>query len=97
MGGVARPTVWMTMASAATAGVLVLAFPGWSRAAIGLGAGGPLAGALATWVLVARTHTRAPERVRGLMLKLFAAKIAFFAALVITAAVLLADGLRAFA
>jgi hypothetical protein len=42
----------------------------------------PLAGAVATWVLVARTYARRPERLTPLMVAAFAGKLVFFGAYV---------------
>jgi len=42
----------------------------------------PLAGAVATWVLVTRTYLRRPERLTPLMVAAFAGKLVFFGAYV---------------
>jgi len=39
---------------------------------------GPLVSAAATWIAVARTQRSSPERVTGLLVWLFAAKVVFF-------------------
>ena len=39
---------------------------------------GPLLGALGTWMLVERNYTTRPERLTGLMIAAFAAKMVFF-------------------
>lgn len=94
--GIAGPILSMAAASAAgiAAGAWLLPV---HRAAIGWGAAGPLAGAVVTWIVVARLFAQAPARVSGALMKLFAAKIVFFAAVVIAAAALLGDALRPFA
>jgi hypothetical protein len=43
---------------------------------------GPLAAAIATWVLVERTYALRPERLTGLMVAAFGAKMVFFGAYV---------------
>jgi hypothetical protein len=53
---------------------------------------GPLAVAIATWILVERTHARSPERVAGLMIRLFGAKLVFFGVYVALVVVLLPVG-----
>jgi hypothetical protein len=47
-----------------------------------LGMMAPLAGAVATWVLVTRTYVRRPERLTPLMVAAFAGKLVFFGAYV---------------
>ena len=47
-----------------------------------LGMIAPLSSAVVTWVIVARTHAAAPERVMGVMIAAFAAKMVFFGAYV---------------
>jgi hypothetical protein len=46
------------------------------------GMAGPLAAAVATWLLVARTYRQAPKRLTGLMAAAFWAKMIFFGAYV---------------
>jgi len=49
-----------------------------------LGMIGPLVAAIATWVIVERTFTSShPERLTGLMIQAFAAKMVFFGAYVV--------------
>lgn len=59
--------------------------------AVLLGTGGPLAAALATWMLIERAHARSPAAVSGVMLRLFGAKMvlvpAYVAAVVLLSAV----------
>ena len=45
---------------------------------IGFGMLGPLVGALGTWILVDRTYATRPERLTGLMIAAFMAKMVFF-------------------
>ncbi len=45
---------------------------------IGFGMLGPLLGALGTWILVDRTYATQPERLTGLMVAAFMAKMVFF-------------------
>jgi hypothetical protein len=71
----ANPVARLVAASAACF-VLVLLVSGLETiAAVLFGMLGPLAVAVGTWVAVERTHTRAPERVAGLMITLFGAKM----------------------
>jgi hypothetical protein len=86
------------MAAAAVAcctAVMVIAGPN-SRGAVLLGMLGPLAAALASWTIVERVHGRAPGRVPGLMIRLFAAKLVLFGAYVAALALLLPAGNVAF-
>jgi hypothetical protein len=50
-----------------------------------LGMAGPLAAAVATWLLVERTWRVAPARLTNVMFTAFAAKIIFFGAYVVAA------------
>jgi hypothetical protein len=72
------------MAGAAVASWLaVAAVPGVeSDVEVLCGMVAPLAGALATWVLVTRTYARRPERLTPLMVAAFAGKLVFFGAYV---------------
>jgi hypothetical protein len=47
-----------------------------------LGAAGPLAAAVATWVAVHRAYVREPARTSAVLIKLFAVKLLFFGAYV---------------
>jgi hypothetical protein len=53
-----------------------------------LGMLGPLAGAVATWLIVERAHGRAPERTTRVMIRLFGAKLVLFGAYVAAVLVL---------
>ena len=77
-----KPIGWM-----AGAGVLswlaVAALPGVeSDLEVLLGMIAPLAGAVATWVIVARTYASRPERLTPLMVAAFGGKLVFFGAYV---------------
>jgi hypothetical protein len=78
---------WAVMSSVGDA-AMVLAFA--------LGAIAPLAVSAATWVLVERTHGRTPERVSGLLVKLFGAKLVLFGTYVAVILMLLPNGHLAF-
>ena len=77
------------------AGLLLVVGPGEYRA-VALGTLGPLAAALGTWIAVKGTHDRTPERVSGLMVKLFGAKLVLFAAYIAAVVLLLDAGNIAF-
>lgn len=86
-----KPLVWMVAASA-LCWLVVAGITGSQHAgAAVLGAIGPLAGALGTWLIVERSHARAPERTSGVMIKLFAAKMLLFGAYVAAVVLLLPD------
>lgn len=86
-----KPLVWMAAASA-LCWVIVLGVTGSQNAGAALlGAMGPLAGALGTWVVVQRSYARGPERTSGVMIKLFAAKMLAFGAYVAAVVVLLPE------
>ena len=90
------PVVWMCAGSV----VCWLAVAGVSgRATIGaalLGMAGPLAAAVATWVIVHRTYVREPERTSAAMIKLFAGKLLFFGAYVTAVVMSLPAGTMVF-
>ena len=65
-------------------------------AAVLLGSAGPLAGAVASWIVVARVHRRDVRRVWPAMIKLFAAKMLFFGVYVVAAVTWLPVSIRAF-
>lgn len=65
------------------------ALPGVTGRDVLLGMFGPLLVASVTWVLMERTHTRAPERLTALIVAAFAAKLVFFAAYVAVALLVL--------
>ena len=61
-----------------------------------LGMAGPLAAAVATWVIVHRTYVREPERTSAAMIKLFAGKLLFFGAYVTAVVLTLPAGTMVF-
>jgi hypothetical protein len=73
-----KPLWWMVGASIGSWVVLAL-MPGlgYDREVL-FGMLGPLAGAVSTWVLVARTYTSRPLLLTPLMVAAFAAKLVFF-------------------
>jgi hypothetical protein len=77
-----RPAWWMVGAAVAS-WAAVAAVPGVeSDVEVLFGMIAPLAGAVATWVLVARTYASRPERLTPLMVAAFAGKLVFFGAYV---------------
>ena len=78
-----RPMWWMIGGGLASwAAVAVM--PGFDNdREVLLGLLGPMAGAVLTWILVARTYASRPERLTGLMLAAFGGKLVFFAAYVV--------------
>jgi hypothetical protein len=64
---------------------------GWSAAFVGMA--GPLAATIGSWLVLDRVHTRTPDQVSGVMVKLFGAKLVLFGAYV-TAAMLLLSSSR---
>lgn len=92
----ANPVVRMTAASV-VCGIVVWLVAGSDRVGdVVLGMVGPLAAAVGTWIVVERTHARAPERVSGVMVKLFGAKLVLFAAYLAAVVILLSAGHPAF-
>jgi hypothetical protein len=78
-----KPAWWMAAASVA-AWLVAARLPGVdANVEIALGMIGPLAAAVATWVLVARTYRNHPERLTPLMIQAFAAKMVFFGGYVV--------------
>lgn len=68
----------MVVGSLASALLIVAAVGRGAGREIVLGMLAPLAGAVVSWVVIERTYTRAPERLTGLMVSGFAAKMVFF-------------------
>ena len=68
----------MLAASLACAAAVLAVSGGRAPVAVLAGMAAPLAAALVSWVLVRRTHERAPARVSGLLVKLFAVKLVLF-------------------
>jgi len=73
-----KPAWWM-VGSAVLSWLVVAAIPGVeSDREMLLGMLGPLAAAVGTWVLVARTYTSTPERLTSRMVAAFGGKLVFF-------------------
>jgi hypothetical protein len=73
-----KPLWWMVGGSVAS-WLLIAVTPGLdSDREVLLGMLAPLAGAVATWVIVARTYPSRPHRLTALMVAGFAAKLVFF-------------------
>jgi len=86
-----RPLLVMIGSSVASWAVASAA-GGWSlNPELVLGMLGPLASAAVTWLVVERTHAKAPERVTGVLVAGFALKMVFFGVYI---ALLAALGLR---
>ncbi|MGH9373333.1 MAG: hypothetical protein ACRD15_17570 [Vicinamibacterales bacterium] len=79
----------MAVASLACGVAVSLLFGANARGAVLLGMVGPFAVAASTWLIVQKTHQHTPERVSGLLIKLFAAKMVVFGAYVAAAVMLL--------
>ena len=72
----------MTLAAVASALVAALLAGRQMAAEVLFGMLAPLAAATVSWVLTERTYTREPERLTGLMIGAFGAKMLFFGAYV---------------
>lgn len=72
----------MAVASLGSAAALAALVGLEKRVAVVLGMTAPLAATAISWVLTERTFKRAPERLTGLMMTGFAAKMVFFGAYV---------------
>jgi hypothetical protein len=81
-----HPVTLMTAAAAICWGVLTIVTRGNSPSAVTLGLLGPLVAAVASWILVERTHAKAPTRVSAVMITLFAVKIVLFGAYIVVVA-----------
>jgi len=77
-----KPVVWM-MAASLSAWLLATAAVGGVAKEIAYGMAGPLAAAVASWVVYERTFRRAPERLTGVMVTALALKMAFFGVYVV--------------
>jgi len=77
------PLWWMIGGAVASCAAVAVAAPGESHPELVFGMLGPLASALVTWVVVRRTHRSAPERMTGVMMAGFAARMVFFGAYVV--------------
>lgn len=92
-----HPVARMACAGAACWVAVSLAAGADGRLAVLLGLLGPLAVAIGSWMVLERTHRRAPAQVPAALIKLFAAKIALIGAFVAAVAILLPAGRTAFA
>lgn len=86
------PLAQMALASVACWAAVAVLLDGAARVAVLLGAAGPLAVAAGTWLVIERTQRRQPERVSGVMIKLFAAKLVLVGAYVAAVVKLLPSG-----
>jgi hypothetical protein len=76
------PVWWMIGVAAGSCGVAALVVPEHARYELLLGMIGPLLSAVVTWVVTAHTHQTARERMTGVMVAGFAARMMFFGAYV---------------
>jgi hypothetical protein len=77
-----RAALWMAIGSlAVTLAVIGIAGRQWARD-VAFGVLAPLAAASVSWVLTERIYSRDPERLTGVMVAGFAAKMVFFGAYV---------------
>lgn len=90
------PIAQMAAASLACWGALAVLLAGAPGAAVFLGGVGPFAAAAVTWLAVERTARRQPERVPGVLIKLFAAKLLLVGAFVAVVVKLMPTGTTAF-
>jgi hypothetical protein len=74
------PAAWMTLASVASWAAVTIVAAEPLNPELFWGMLGPLFSAVVTWVAVARTHRLAPERVTGVLMAGFGAKLVFFGA-----------------
>jgi len=80
---VSGPVAWMVGASAASWLVLVVATGSSLMPELLLGLAGPLASAVVSWQVVERTHVSSPERLTGVMITAFLAKMLLIGAYVV--------------
>jgi hypothetical protein len=76
------PVWWMIGVSAGSWLLISAVARGTANPEVLLGMAGPLTSAVATWLLLVRTHASAPERVFHVLAKALAGKMVFFAAYV---------------
>ena len=79
-----KPLVWMAGSSVGS-WLAVSAVDAGINPELLLGMAGPLTSASVTWLVLARTHAAAPERVTTALIAGFGAKMVLFAAYVIVA------------
>jgi F0F1-type ATP synthase assembly protein I len=80
---IAKPLAWMAGSSIGSWLAVSAAGGAELNPEILLGMAGPLTSASVTWILLARTHAAAPERVTNALMIGFAAKMVLFAAYVV--------------
>jgi hypothetical protein len=73
-----KAAAWMAAASLVSAALAIAVVGRHVGAEVLLGMLAPLAAAGVSWVLMERTFTRSPERLTGLMIGAFGAKMLFF-------------------
>lgn len=73
-----KTVAWMAGSSVLSCAAALAWFGTRFGAELVLGMVAPLVIAVGTWVLIEQTHRRTPERVTGLMVAGFAAKMVFF-------------------
>ena len=83
-----RPVTVMAGSSVGSWAAISVAGGGSWNPEFALGMAGPLVSAALTWLLVERTHRRAPEKVTGMLIAGFAIKMLFFAAYLVLMRVL---------
>jgi hypothetical protein len=69
---------WMLSGSVVSSIAITALFGAEVKREVWLGMLGPLASALASWIVMERQHARQPEGLTALMIKAFAAKMIFF-------------------
>jgi hypothetical protein len=77
------PLWWMIGGAVASCAVAAMAAPGEFHPELVFGMLGPLASAAVTWVVARRTHQATPERMTGVMIAGFMARMVFFGVYVI--------------
>lgn len=75
-----RLVIWMLSGSVMSALILTILLGPNIRLEIWLGMLGPLASAVASWIMMERQHAKGPRGMTRLLIKAFAAKMVFFAA-----------------
>ena len=88
----AHPVGAMVLGAAGCLGVTLALTGRPARLAVLLGMAGPLAVTVGSWLWIARTHARGPERVAGLMIKQFAGKMIVFGAYIAACVAALSGG-----
>jgi hypothetical protein len=89
----ANPVGRIIVAALACCAVVSIATGSRSLVAVLLGMAGPLAATIGSWMILERARVRTPDKVSGVMIKLFAAKMILFGAY-IAAAIPLLPGAR---